>query len=72
MLTQENFAGLVKQHGLEFWGLKGNTQEIAESPEMRALLEKGNFIRIMPYTAKEPANWELRFGLNQALPRRRR
>jgi sterol 3beta-glucosyltransferase len=31
----------------------GNVQEIVESPQMRELLEKGNFLAITRYTAKE-------------------
>ena len=52
LISHHNFAGLVQPHGLEFFPVSGNTQEVAESPEMRALLEKGNFIRIMRHTAK--------------------
>ncbi len=38
---------LVTAHGVEFWPIAGNTQDVAQSPEMRKLLEKGNFIAIM-------------------------
>lgn len=51
-ITHKNFAGLVKGQRLEFWPVSGNVQEFAESPEMRALLEKGNFIAITRHTAK--------------------
>jgi sterol 3beta-glucosyltransferase len=37
---------------LEFYPVKGNVQEIVESPEMRELLEKGNFLAINAHTAK--------------------
>jgi len=53
LLTHDNFAGLVQAHGLEFWSVKGDVQAVAESPEMRALLEKGNFLAITARTAKE-------------------
>ncbi len=53
VLSHENFAGFVRSHGLEFWPLLGNVQEIVQSPEMRKLLEKGNFIAITAYTSKE-------------------
>ncbi len=52
MVTHENYERLVNAHRLEFWPVSGNVQEFAESPEMRALLEKGNFIAIMGYAAK--------------------
>ena len=52
LLTHHNFEALVVACGLEFWPLRGNVQEVAESEEMRALLEKGNFIAISRYTAQ--------------------
>lgn len=53
LLTHENFEDLVSSYGLEFWPLQGNVQEIIETQEMRELLEKGNFLAITLYTAKE-------------------
>ncbi len=53
LVTHQNFETLVRSHGLEFWNLRGNVQDVVESPEMRALLEKGNFIAITMRTAKE-------------------
>jgi sterol 3beta-glucosyltransferase len=52
LMTHTNFERLVTGQGLEFFPVKGNVQEIVESPEMRRLLEKGNFIAINAYTAK--------------------
>jgi sterol 3beta-glucosyltransferase len=52
LVTHENFEGLVSSQGLEFWPVKGNVQEIIETQETRDLLEKGNFLAIMSYTAK--------------------
>ena len=52
LVTHQNFEGLVKSYGLEFWSVTGNVQEIAESEEMKKLLEKGNFIAITRHTAK--------------------
>ena len=52
LITHENFAGFVKSHQLEFWPLRGNVQEVAESQEMRELLEKGNFLAIAKFQAK--------------------
>lgn len=53
LLAHENFKKLVNSHGLEFWPMLGNVQEIMETPEMRALLEKGNFFTLTSRTAKE-------------------
>jgi sterol 3beta-glucosyltransferase len=52
VMTHLNFEGLVKGQGLEFCPVKGNVQEIIASPEMRKLLEQGNFFKINAYTAK--------------------
>jgi sterol 3beta-glucosyltransferase len=52
VMTHVNYERLVTAHGLEFYPAKGNVQEIVESPEMRALLEKGNFLAINKHTAK--------------------
>jgi sterol 3beta-glucosyltransferase len=52
LITHENFEQLVKSHGLEFSPVKGNVQEVMESPELRKLLEQGNFLAINAYTAK--------------------
>jgi UDP:flavonoid glycosyltransferase YjiC (YdhE family) len=53
LVTHENFAALVREQGLAFWPMRGNVQEVAESAEMRALLEKGNFLAINRYTAQQ-------------------
>jgi sterol 3beta-glucosyltransferase len=52
LLTHENFAALVNSHGLAFWPLKGNVQEFMDSPKIRELLEKGNFLAINAYASK--------------------
>ena len=52
MMTHTNYERLVTGHGLEFYPVKGNVQEIIESPEMRELLEKGNFLAINAHTSK--------------------
>ena len=53
LVTHQNFEGLVNSHGLEFWPVKGNVQEVMDTKEMRELLAKGNFIAITSRTAKE-------------------
>jgi sterol 3beta-glucosyltransferase len=61
LITHENFAQLVNSYGLEFWPARGDVQAIMESPKLRELLEKGNFLAITAYAskaAKEAAmNW---------------
>jgi sterol 3beta-glucosyltransferase len=52
LLTHENFEPLVNSYGLEFWPARGNVQAIMESPQLRELLEKGNFLAITAYTSK--------------------
>jgi sterol 3beta-glucosyltransferase len=51
LITHENFETLVTSHGLNFCSVKGNVQEVLESPEMLKLLERGNFLAINSYTA---------------------
>jgi UDP:flavonoid glycosyltransferase YjiC (YdhE family) len=53
VLTHENFEALITSHGLEFCPMQGNVQELIETPEMRELSEKGNFITMTLRTAKE-------------------
>ncbi|MFN8442182.1 MAG: glycosyltransferase [Caldilineaceae bacterium] len=53
MVTHQNYEALVTSYHLDFSPVIGNVQEIAESEEMRKLLEKGNFITITMRTAKE-------------------
>lgn len=53
LITHENYEKSVRSHGLEFWPMQGNVQEFMESPKVRELLEKGNFLAINAYTSKE-------------------
>lgn len=52
LVTHQNFESLVTSHGLEFWNMRGNVQDVIESQELRDLLDKGNFIAITRYTTK--------------------
>ncbi len=52
LLTHENFAAFVQGAGLEFYPMRGDVQAVADSPEMRALLEKGDFLAISRFTAQ--------------------
>ena len=44
LVTHQNFEGFVNSHGVEFWPVEGNVQDIAQGKDMRALLERGNFL----------------------------
>lgn len=52
LLAPENFAALAAGHSLDFRPMRGDVQAVAESPEMQALLEKGNFLAINAHTAR--------------------
>lgn len=52
-VTYRNYEALVKTHGLEFWPVEGNVQDVAQSAEMKELLERGNFLAIMSHMGKE-------------------
>jgi sterol 3beta-glucosyltransferase len=52
LVTHENFKSLVRSYGLDFWPVRGDVQAVMETPEMRALLEKGNFIAINAHASK--------------------
>ncbi|MBD1848082.1 glycosyltransferase family 1 protein [Cyanobacteria bacterium FACHB-63] len=62
LLTHENFEGLVTSHGLAFYPMQGNVQELIETPEMRELAEKGNFITLTLRTAKESEKMSIRWA----------
>jgi UDP:flavonoid glycosyltransferase YjiC (YdhE family) len=44
LATHQDFEVFVKSHGLEFCLIRGNSQEMVGSQEMREVLEKGNFV----------------------------
>jgi sterol 3beta-glucosyltransferase len=53
LVTHQDFEMLVSSHGLEFWPVAGNVQDIAQSAEMRGRLGRGNFLAVMSQMAKE-------------------
>jgi sterol 3beta-glucosyltransferase len=53
LVTHQNFEGFVNSHGVEFWPIEGNVQDIAQSKDLRKLLERGNFLAVMSQMAKE-------------------
>jgi sterol 3beta-glucosyltransferase len=62
LVTHQNFKALVNSNGLEFWPVEGSVQDIAQSKEMRELLEKGNFLAVMSQMAKEAQRGALNFA----------
>ena len=48
-VTQQNFEDLVKSYGLEFWPVRGSSQDLAGSEELWELSEKGSFIETLRY-----------------------
>ena len=53
LVTHRDFETLARSHGLEFWPVAGNVQEIAQSQEMRSRIEGGNFLSLMALMARE-------------------
>ena len=53
VVTHENYGAAVQTQQLEFSAVQGNVQEFIDSPKMRELLERGNFLAITAHTAKE-------------------
>ncbi|MBK8900463.1 MAG: glycosyltransferase family 1 protein [Anaerolineaceae bacterium] len=52
IMSHDLFEPLITAHDLEFRIARGNVQAVVESPEMVALLEKGNFLAISAHTAQ--------------------
>jgi UDP:flavonoid glycosyltransferase YjiC (YdhE family) len=52
VISHQNFDSLVSSHGLEFWAIEGNVQEIAQSAEMSQQIEKGNFLSVLSQMRK--------------------
>lgn len=52
LISAQNYAPLAASAGLDFHPTRGDVQAVAESPEMRALIEEGNFAKIMRFQAQ--------------------
>jgi sterol 3beta-glucosyltransferase len=52
VISHQNFDSLISSHGLEFWAIEGNVQEIAQSTEMGKQIEKGNFLSVLSQMKK--------------------
>jgi UDP:flavonoid glycosyltransferase YjiC (YdhE family) len=62
LVTHQNFEGFVNSYGVEFWPVEGSVQDIAQSIDMRAPLEGGNFLAIMSQMAREAQQGALAFA----------
>ncbi|CAG0937526.1 vancomycin aglycone glucosyltransferase [Thermoflexales bacterium] len=62
LVAHENFGTFIKAHGVEFWPVEGNAQDVAQSAAMRELLEKGRFLAILKQMGAEAQNNALAFG----------
>ncbi len=62
LVAHENFAALVQAHGVEFWPIAGNAQDVAQSAEMRQLLDKGNFLAILKKMGRDAQDNALAFA----------
>ena len=50
LVTHQDFETLVTSHGVEFWPITGNVQDVAQA--MAPLLERGNFFAILAEMGK--------------------
>ena len=53
LVTSLDFESFVRANGVEFWPVEGNVQDIAQSSDMRAAMEGGNFLTVLSRMAKE-------------------
>jgi sterol 3beta-glucosyltransferase len=63
LLTHQNFETLVKAHGLDFWPVGGDVQDVVQDKEMRERIEKGNFISLMAQIRNQPLHHPRAAGL---------
>ena len=61
-VAHDNFGAWIQAHHVEFWPIEGNPQEVAQSAEMRELLEKGNFLAILSKMGKDAQDNALAFA----------
>jgi len=52
LVSSQTFAQPARAQGLEFWSQPGDVQALMATPEMRAVLEKGNLLAINAHASK--------------------
>jgi len=62
LVTNQNFEILVNSHGLDFWPVEVNTQDIIQNEKMREVLEKGGLLASMSEMGKELKRAALRLA----------
>ncbi|HTP10980.1 MAG TPA: glycosyltransferase [Anaerolineae bacterium] len=62
LVAHENFGPLAQAHGVEFWPIEGNSQDVAQSQDMRELLDKGNFLAILKKMGRDAQDNALAFA----------
>jgi sterol 3beta-glucosyltransferase len=62
LVSHSNFESLVTSYGLEFWSFGNDVKDAVETPEMRELTEKGNFLLLLAKMAKEAQREALHFA----------
>ena len=67
LVASQDFETLSKSHGLEFWSIRGNSQESIEGTEWREASEKGNLIVITSQLIKHALRSAIEW-LEDALP----
>ena len=53
LVTNQNYKKLIESHGLEFWPIEVNTEDIIRSDKMREALESGKILTSMVRMGKE-------------------
>lgn len=62
LVTHENFEALARAQGLDFAAVHGNVQDVAETPEMRALLDRGDFPALLRKQAEYAMHYAPRWA----------
>ena len=61
-VTHSDFEALVTSHGLEYWPVTGDVQDIVQAKAMQERIDKGNFLLLMAQMAKDAQGAALRFA----------
>ena len=61
-VTHSDFEALVTSHGLEYWPVAGDVQDIVQARAMQVSIDKGNFLLLMAQMAKDAQGAALRFA----------
>jgi len=62
LVSNQNYDKLVTSHGLDFWPVEADIQDIIQNERMREVLEKGSLLASMAQMAKEMKGGALRLA----------